>query len=68
MSHSGHFKQVCKECGTVVSQCRCPALDKRVDMVVCDVCLHKTKPDQAPMLTNNEGNEQAHIVPIDPLS
>ena len=33
-----HFKDVCKECGTVVRQCRCFNASKSVTLVVCDEC------------------------------
>lgn len=34
----GHFKKVCKKCGVVISQCRCPSKDKTLIYEVCDDC------------------------------
>lgn len=36
MSH-GHFKKVCKECDTVIAQCRCMR-EKTIIEVTCDKC------------------------------
>lgn len=36
MSH-GHYKKVCKECDTIISQCRCRD-EKTVIEVTCDKC------------------------------
>jgi len=36
-----HFKEVCRKCRTVVSQCRCPDPNKKVTYVICEDCLKK---------------------------
>lgn len=36
--HPGHVKTLCRLCGTVIAQCRCPAPDKRVEYAVCTAC------------------------------
>ena len=33
----GHFKEICKECGIVIKQCRCPG-EKTVIESTCDSC------------------------------
>ncbi len=33
----GHFKEICKECGDVIKQCRCPG-EKTVIESTCDSC------------------------------
>lgn len=36
---AGHFKKVCRLCGTVIAQCRCPSPEKRIEWVNgCDYC------------------------------
>ena len=40
---TGHFMEVCKVCGTVVNQCRCPSLDKDKRMVICRACAGKSE-------------------------
>lgn len=36
MSH-GHYKKVCKDCGTIISQCRCMK-EKTIIEATCDKC------------------------------
>lgn len=38
MNHVGHFKKVCKFCGTLIGQCRCMSLDKTVIYETCNKC------------------------------
>ena len=33
-----HFIELCKSCGNVISQCRCPSKDKEVRYGLCEVC------------------------------
>lgn len=35
---SGHYIELCTECGTVISQCRCPDPNKTKRYSVCDKC------------------------------
>ena len=35
---SEHYKKVCRECGDIMEQCRCPDEHKKVIFVVCDKC------------------------------
>jgi len=37
----GHYKTICKECGTIISQCRCMACDKTIIYDTCNECLDK---------------------------
>ena len=34
-----HYKQVCEKCHTIMNQCRCMAIDKKVTYGVCDKCM-----------------------------
>ena len=34
----GHFITRCERCAVIISQCRCPAEDKKVIYLLCDVC------------------------------
>jgi hypothetical protein len=34
----GHYIELCKSCGAVISQCRCPSLDKAKRYGVCSQC------------------------------
>jgi len=34
---TNHYKTVCKECGDVINQCRCPG-DKKITYEVCEKC------------------------------
>ena len=36
-----HYRQVCTECDTLMSQCRCPSKDKQVVPGICDKCKEK---------------------------
>ena len=38
-----HFIEKCKECGTVISQCRCMDQNKRVILNTCESCKEKAK-------------------------
>jgi len=38
-----HFKEVCKYCGTLITQCRCPSKDKEIKYGVCATCKIKPK-------------------------
>lgn len=38
-----HYIKKCKECQTVMGQCRCPAENKFVEWAVCEKCSQKTK-------------------------
>ena len=38
---SGHFVEKCKECGVVISQCRCFDCNKQLILSVCDKCKEK---------------------------
>ena len=33
-----HFKVECKDCGTVITQCRCPSKDKETRYDLCASC------------------------------
>lgn len=35
---SAHFKEICRVCGALITQCRCPALDKTVRYGICEGC------------------------------
>ena len=35
---TGHGKIVCKECGKVISQCRCIDCDKTITESICEEC------------------------------
>lgn len=35
---TNHGKIVCKECGTVIAQCRCMSCDKTVTESICEEC------------------------------
>jgi hypothetical protein len=37
----GHFKEICKMCGTIISQCRCMDCNKEVTYNICDACKQK---------------------------
>lgn len=39
-----HFIKICKECGKVISHCRCPSQHKTKTYEVCDEC--KSKDDK----------------------
>lgn len=39
----GHFKVVCKDCGTIITQCRCPSLEKPTSYATCVKCASKWK-------------------------
>ena len=41
LSH-GHFIMKCRECGTVIMQCRCATKDKEIRLSICDDCAKKT--------------------------
>lgn len=36
-----HYREVCRECGTTVSQCRCASPSKVTRYVTCDSCKAK---------------------------
>ena len=36
---SDHYIKKCSECGTTITQCRCPAPHKKVIYEVCNACL-----------------------------
>ena len=38
---NNHYIKKCKECGTVVSQCRCYDKNKPIILVICDKCKEK---------------------------
>lgn len=38
---SGHFIELCKDCGKVISQCRCPDPNKTKTYSVCKECQSK---------------------------
>ena len=42
----GHYIELCKYCGDVVSQCRCPSKDKEVRYGVCNKCKDKKQPKE----------------------
>lgn len=45
-----HFMKKCRGCGAIVTQCRCPALDKRVEWVdSCDQCPPKPAVPRGPV-------------------
>lgn len=50
---TGHFKEVCSECGTVVNQCRCPDPNKKVTYVICWDCLKKIGKEVQSETSNN---------------
>ena len=33
-----HFKTICKECDSVISQCRCQSPDKEAKYDMCSIC------------------------------
>ncbi len=41
MSNHGHSKTLCKECNTVIAQCRCNDPNKEIKYEVCDKCKNK---------------------------
>lgn len=36
-----HFIEICKHCGDVISQCRCPSPNKEKREGVCDKCKNR---------------------------
>jgi hypothetical protein len=40
---AGHFIEKCKECGTVINQCRCPSKEKVITYNICSKCENKIK-------------------------
>jgi hypothetical protein len=42
LGFGGHFIRLCKVCGKVICQCRCPDPDKRKEYDVCDDCKKTT--------------------------
>lgn len=55
---NGHYIEKCRECGTVVSQCRCPARDKVERLVTCENCKTKEfEPDSRPSGSSYELNK-----------
>lgn len=36
-----HYKVVCKQCETIMSQCRCPDPNKKVYYEICEKCKSK---------------------------
>jgi rRNA maturation endonuclease Nob1 len=52
MNRTGHYKKVCRNCGRVVEQCRCPDSSKPVEYVdSCGQCGGK-------QVVKSEGKEQ----------
>ena len=45
----GHFIEKCRECGTVISQCRCMSKDKTVRYGICNKCKEKDTPKKEPV-------------------
>lgn len=43
-----HFADVCKVCGTVVAQCRCPSLNKTIRFALCLDHRYETAPEPLP--------------------
>jgi hypothetical protein len=41
-----HFIEKCRECGAVISQCRCPSKDKEVRFGLCDDCKEATNKEE----------------------
>lgn len=50
----GHFKLICKECQTVISQCRCPAPDKEIRYSICDTCKAQLLHDGSQIVTGRD--------------
>lgn len=38
-----HYIVICKECGKIIEQCRCMAMDKTKIYRICDECLNEKK-------------------------
>ena len=53
---TGHIRIECKECGKVISQCRCMACDKVVEFGLCNDCKAKIKAN-ADQITNNKSRQ-----------
>lgn len=41
---AAHFMTKCKICFDIIAQCRCPSLEKYVELSVCDKCKKKQEP------------------------
>jgi len=50
-----HFITKCSECGTTITQCRCPDPNKTVQYEICDSC--KDKPKTASIEAVKDGQE-----------
>lgn len=45
MSHSSHFMKICRQCGVMVAQCRCPSQGKRIEYIdQCWQCAQTMRP------------------------
>ena len=40
---STHYRVICKECGTVIGECRCPSKDKFEKYDTCEKCKGENK-------------------------
>jgi hypothetical protein len=48
-----HFIEICKYCGDVIAQCRCPSPNKEKRIGVCDKCRELGKNAQNTQLPQN---------------
>lgn len=51
-----HFKVVCKICGGIIEQCRCPSEHKEVTYETCKTCTIKLQ--QTPQAKEPQNNPQ----------
>lgn len=47
---NGHYTELCRECGAVISQCRCMSPDKEIRYGLCDACAGKQQPVGEPAI------------------
>ena len=58
-----HFIEYCKECGNVISQCRCPGPDKEKRYGVCENC--RLKLVEVPVWCMPEGTRDEMLAKIE---
>ena len=61
---TGHFRIVCRVCGSVITQCRCPSKDKRTEYALCERCGKQQKVSaktaSQKVATQSEGNQEGN--------
>ena len=59
---SNHYIKKCRVCDKIITQCRCPAKDKKVILTVCDECLKNNCKEEETLVNFVDNGDDLTII------